>query len=89
MTGISSSSFGEGQTWKNVTSSRSIGVTYTKNQKDTLIIVGTEVLIKVKEELNEVRNLKVTDIDSTEMKIIIKNGKGKKDRHTLLAKNII
>ena len=39
--------------------------------------------------LNEVRNLKVTDIDSTEMKIIIKNGKGKKDRHTLLAKNTL
>ena len=39
--------------------------------------------------LKEVRNLKVTDIDSTAMKIIIKDGKGKKDRHTLLAENTL
>lgn len=39
--------------------------------------------------LKEVRNLKVTDIDSNAMKIIIKDGKGKKDRYTLLAKNTL
>ena len=39
--------------------------------------------------LNEVRNLKVTDIDSNAMKIIVRDGKGKKDRHTLLALNTL
>lgn len=39
--------------------------------------------------LNEVRNLKVTDIDSNAMKIIVRDGKGKKDRHTLLARNTL
>lgn len=39
--------------------------------------------------LSEVRNLKVSDIDSNAMKIIVRDGKGKKDRHTLLALNTL
>ena len=39
--------------------------------------------------LSEVRNLKVSDIDSKAMKIIVRDGKGKKDRHTLLALNTL
>ena len=37
--------------------------------------------------LSEVCNLKIRDIDSDRMQIRIKNGKGKKDRYTTLAKN--
>jgi integrase/recombinase XerD len=35
--------------------------------------------------INEVRSLQVTDIDSDRMQIRVKNGKGKKDRFTLLS----
>lgn len=39
--------------------------------------------------LSEVAKLKVTDIDSKDMKIIVRGGKGKKDRHTLLAQSTL
>lgn len=39
--------------------------------------------------LSEVSKLKVADIDSNDMKIIVRDGKGKKDRHTLLALNTL
>lgn len=39
--------------------------------------------------LSEVAKLKVTDIDSNDMKIIVRDGKGKKDRHTLLAQSTL
>ncbi|MCH4199960.1 MAG: tyrosine-type recombinase/integrase [Clostridium tyrobutyricum] len=37
--------------------------------------------------VSEVCNLKVTDIDSKNMQIFIKQGKGKKDRYSLLSKS--
>ena len=37
--------------------------------------------------VSEVAHLKVSDIDSSNMRIIVKQGKGGKDRHTLLSKN--
>ena len=39
--------------------------------------------------LSEVAKLKVTDIDSNDMKIIVRDGKGKKDRPTLLAQSTL
>jgi len=39
--------------------------------------------------LSEAAKLKVTDIDSNDMKIIVRDGKGKKDRHTLLAQSTL
>jgi len=39
--------------------------------------------------LSEVCNLKISDIDSNRMQIRIRNGKGKKDRYTTLAKNAL
>jgi integrase/recombinase XerD len=39
--------------------------------------------------LNEVRMLKPTDIDSDRMQICIRNGKGRKDRFTLLSKKTL
>ena len=39
--------------------------------------------------LSEVAKLKVTDIDSNDMKIIVRDCNGKKDRHTLLAQSTL
>ena len=36
--------------------------------------------------ISEVCNLKITDIDSKNMQILIREGKGKKDRYSLLSK---
>ena len=36
--------------------------------------------------ISEVCNLKITDIDSKNMQILIRQGKGKKDRYSLLSK---
>ena len=36
--------------------------------------------------VSEVCNLKITDIDSKNMQILIRQGKGKKDRYSLLSK---
>lgn len=39
--------------------------------------------------INELRHLKVTDIDSGRMMIRVEKGKGEKDRYTILSKNLL
>ena len=38
---------------------------------------------------SELLNLKITDIDSKRMLVLVENAKGNKDRHTLLSKNAL
>ena len=39
--------------------------------------------------LEELRQLKMTDIDSKNNRILVRNGKGRKDRYTLLSKRVV
>jgi integrase/recombinase XerD len=53
-----------------------------KNVKHRLILITA---YSAGLRINEVRSLRITDIDSDRMQIRVKNGKGKKDRFTLLS----
>jgi integrase/recombinase XerD len=53
-----------------------------KNAKHRLILITA---YSAGLRINEVRCLRITDIDSDRMQIRVKNGKGKKDRFTLLS----
>jgi site-specific recombinase XerD len=39
--------------------------------------------------LSEIRSLKITDIDSTQMRIKVVQGKGRKDRYTILSQQVL
>ncbi|MCK5822200.1 MAG: tyrosine-type recombinase/integrase [Bacteroidales bacterium] len=56
----------------------------TRNLKHRSILIMT---YSAGLRLNEVRHLKICDIDSDRMQIRVEQGKGKKDRYTLLAKS--
>lgn len=48
-----------------------------------------EILYSAGLRLEELRMLQITHIDSTNNRILVKNGKGRKDRYTLLSKRLL
>lgn len=58
----------------------------TKNIKHTCILM---LLYSAGLRLGEVVNLKIKDINASQMKIFVKAGKGKKDRHTILSQKAL
>jgi len=58
----------------------------TDNHKHRIIFM---VMYSAGLRVNEAVNLKVTDIDSKRMQIRVRQGKGRKDRYTLLSKKLL